>query len=129
MQAADDAEAGCGGELQQVEEQMAALDEELARQGGTQAPASMPPCCPTVDVASDCAAYSLLQCIVWCIFSRRSTPGLASCFKVTQVPALRCHNVLLPCYRIIAMKAKQKSNIPIAQAVFRAEEGQQAAGA
>lgn len=50
VQAADDAEAGCGGELQQVEEQMAALDEELARQGGTQAPASMPPCCPTLDI-------------------------------------------------------------------------------
>ena len=31
VQAADDAEAGCGGELQQVEEEMAALDEELAR--------------------------------------------------------------------------------------------------
>ncbi len=40
VQAADEAEAGYGGELQQVEQQMAALDEELAKQGGTQAPAS-----------------------------------------------------------------------------------------
>ena len=40
LQAADEAEAGYGGELQQVEQQMAALDEELAKQGGTQAPAS-----------------------------------------------------------------------------------------
>ncbi|KAL0055143.1 hypothetical protein WJX82_007626 [Trebouxia sp. C0006] len=39
QQAADEAEAGYGGELQQVEQQMAALDEELAKQGGTQAPA------------------------------------------------------------------------------------------
>lgn len=43
VQAADEAEAGYGGELQQVEQQMAALDEELAKQGGTQAPASE--CC------------------------------------------------------------------------------------
>lgn len=43
LQAADEAEAGYGGELQQVEQQMAALDEELAKQGGTQAPASE--CC------------------------------------------------------------------------------------
>ncbi len=41
-QAADEAEAGCGGEIQHVEEQMAGLDEELAKQGGTQAPASKP---------------------------------------------------------------------------------------
>ena len=40
VQAADEAEAGYGGELQQVEQQIAALDEELAKQGGTQAPAS-----------------------------------------------------------------------------------------
>lgn len=66
MQAADEAEAGCGGELQQVEEQMAALDEELARQGGTQAPASKPPCCPTLDVTVDYAACRLLMCMVWC---------------------------------------------------------------
>ena len=38
-QAAEEAEGKCGWELQQVEEQMAALDEELAKQGGTQAPA------------------------------------------------------------------------------------------
>ena len=44
VQAAAEAEAGWGSELQQVEEQMAALDEELARQGGTQAPTSRPPC-------------------------------------------------------------------------------------
>lgn len=40
LQAADVAEAGPGQELQQVEDQMAALDAELAKQGGTQAPAS-----------------------------------------------------------------------------------------
>ena len=40
LQAADEAEAGYGGELQQVEQQLAALDEDLAKQGGTQAPAS-----------------------------------------------------------------------------------------
>lgn len=38
QQAADEAEAGYGGELQQVEQQLAALDEELAKQGSTQAP-------------------------------------------------------------------------------------------
>ena len=40
MQAANEAEAGCGQQLQQVEEQMAAINEELAKQGATQAPAS-----------------------------------------------------------------------------------------
>ena len=43
LQAANEAEAGCSGEVQEVEEQMAALDEELAKQGGTQLPASMAP--------------------------------------------------------------------------------------
>ena len=42
MQAANEVEAGSGAELEQVEEQMAALDGELAKHGGTQAPASMP---------------------------------------------------------------------------------------
>ena len=40
LQAAEEAQAGSGSELQQVEEQLAALDAELAKQGGTQAPAS-----------------------------------------------------------------------------------------
>ena len=40
LQAADEAETGYGGELQQVEQQLAALDEELAKQGSTQAPGS-----------------------------------------------------------------------------------------
>ena len=42
VQAADEAEEGCGGEMHQVEQQIVALDEELAKQGGTQAPASEP---------------------------------------------------------------------------------------
>lgn len=40
LQAAEEAAAVSGGELQQVEEQLAALDAELTKQGGTQAPAS-----------------------------------------------------------------------------------------
>lgn len=40
LQAAEEARSGSGGELQQVEEQLEALDAELAKQGGTQAPAS-----------------------------------------------------------------------------------------
>lgn len=40
LQAAEEAQSGSGGELQQVEEQLEALDAELAKQGGTQAPAS-----------------------------------------------------------------------------------------
>ena len=40
MQAAGEAEAGCGQEIQQLEQQMAALDKELAKQGVTQATAS-----------------------------------------------------------------------------------------
>ena len=40
MQAASEAEARCGQEIQQVEQQMAAIDEELAKQGATQAPTS-----------------------------------------------------------------------------------------
>ena len=40
LQAAEEAQSGSGSELQQVEEQLEALDAELAKQGGTQAPAS-----------------------------------------------------------------------------------------
>ena len=40
LQAAEEAQSGSGGELQQVEEQLEALDAELAKQGGTQATAS-----------------------------------------------------------------------------------------
>ncbi len=42
VQAANEAEEGYGGELHQMEQQIAALDEELTKQGGTQAPASEP---------------------------------------------------------------------------------------
>ena len=40
LQAAEEAQSGSGGELQHVEEQLEALDAELAKQGCTQAPAS-----------------------------------------------------------------------------------------
>ena len=44
LQAAEEAQSSSGGELQQVEEQLEALDAELAEQGGTQAPASKHSC-------------------------------------------------------------------------------------
>lgn len=40
LQAAEEAASVSGGELQQVAEQLAALDAELTKQGGTQAPTS-----------------------------------------------------------------------------------------
>ena len=81
VQAAEEAEVGCGQQLQQVEDQMAAIDQELAQQGATQAPASKLSSTQTLKVchmalALPCGLSGLMSCSASLAIETGSTVSL-----------------------------------------------------